>query len=967
MSSNPAISVGDARCYDSRMSRYAAVAVGSLLVACSTPKAVSPPVVTPPVAHDPPPVTRPASDAPTLRLPRDFLPTRYAARLELDPARTDFRGSISITGAVTKPTEVVWLHGKNLQIARASATKDNAELPVKVTLVGDELLRLEPQRALEPGEWTLMLDYAGELDTKASAGAFRQTVGDAAYIYTQFEALYARRAFPCFDEPDNKVPWKLTLDVPKKLVGVSNTPVASETPLEGDKKRVEFAVTKPLPTYLVAFGVGPFEILDGGKSSRGTPVRVLTLAKRAADGEYAAKTTAKLLDLAEDWFGTPYPYEKLDMLTIPVTVGFGAMENAGLITFTETLILHDAKASKRRKHSWIVIAAHEISHQWFGNLVTTAYWDDIWLNEGFANWMETKISAKFDPTWKEVESDLETRNWALGADSLATARRIRQPIVSNDDVLNAFDGITYDKGASVLNMFEAYLGPEVFQRGVREYLKARAWGNATSADFASSLAAAAGKPDLAAAFATFLDQPGAPEITATVTCDGPPTVALTQRRYVPPGAATPSQTTPWILPVCVAYEAGGKRGEACTLLDKPTGSIALASKTCPRWVMPNVNGRGYYRSAYTPAQLTALRDEAWKQLAWTERRAIFFDASAAARTGKLPLALALSLVPPMLAGKDRFTVPPAVELPADFDEWVRDDLRAKYEYWLRTTFGAGALAVGFSAKDSESLDDESMRDALVSTVAWTAREPKLVEQAVSLVDRWRDLPQSVRSLVLSVAVDARPAVFDKVLAEVVGEPDRTKRQDMQNALAGVRDPQRQVRAYQLLLDPAVDIREVIWMLWKTSSEASRTVAQKFFREHQAAIIKRLPADGATFSLGSLGTLFTATCKADQREAVIAYVTKTFRQYPGAERVLDQAIEQMDQCIAKRAVIEPQLDAWLGGVRVKKDDKSDERRTRSSAEGDAKVRDKKDKTDADEKDRKSDKKKSDKKSKKAKKK
>lgn len=964
---NQAISVEEARCYDSEMPRSSLVssvervisilrggvlvAVLCLVASCPAPTQAPAPKTPSPIADVPMKAPPPATpNAPALRLPRDFLPTRYAARLEMDPAKTDFRGSIAITGAVAKATDVVWLHGKNLTIAKATATKDNAELPVKVTRVGDELLKLEPQRALEAGEWTLMIDYAGELDTKASAGAFRQTVGDAAYIYTQLEALYARRVFPCFDEPDNKVPWKLTLDVPKKLVAVSNTPIASETPLEGDKKRVEFAVTKPLPTYLVAFGVGPFEIVDAGKSSRGTPVRVLTLAKRAADGEYAAKTSAKLLDLAEDWFGTPYPYEKLDMLSIPVTVGFGAMENAGLITFTETLILHDGKASKDRKHRWIVVAAHEISHQWFGNLVTMAYWDDIWLNEGFANWLESKIATKFESSWHETDGELDTRNWALDADSLVTARKIRQPIESNDDVLNAFDGITYGKGASVLNMFEAYLGPEVFQRGVRDYLKARAWGNATSADFASSLAAAAGKPDIATAFATFLDQPGAPEITATAKCDGAPTVELAQRRYVPPGAATPSETKPWILPVCVAYEAGGKRAQACTLLDGPKASIALASKSCPRWVMPNVNGRGYYRNTYTAAQLISLRDEGWKQLSWTERRAVFFDARAAARTGKLPLALALSLVPPMLAGNDRFTVPAAVDLPANFREWVRDDLRPKYEYWLRTTFGPGALAAGFTTKDSDSIDDEEIREALVGTVAWTAREPKLVEQAVGLVDHWRDLPQSIRYLVLSVATDAKPAVFDKVLSEVVGEQDRTKRTDMLYSLASVRDVSRQSRALALLLDPKVDIREAIWMLWKTSTEANRVNSQKFFKEHVDEIIARLPADGATFSLGSLGSLFTKTCQADQRDAVVAYVMKTFSKYPGAKRVLDQSIEDMDQCIAKRRVIEPELEAWLGGVRMKKDT------------------DKKDKTDADDKPQKksdkksekSDKKKSDKK-------
>src|SRR5262249_44105565 len=191
--------------------------------------------------------------------------------------------------------------------------------------------------------------------------------------FTQFEAVYARRTFPCFDEPDNKVPWQLTLDVPAKLVAVANSPAASEAPLPGDKKRVEFAPTRPLPSYLVAFGVGPFDIVDAGKTRRGTPVRIVALAHRAADAAFAAKTSAKLIDYLEDYFGSPYPYPKMDMLTIPITVGFGAMENAGLITYTETSLLSDAKASKERHLRWISVAAHELAHHGFGGLATMPY------------------------------------------------------------------------------------------------------------------------------------------------------------------------------------------------------------------------------------------------------------------------------------------------------------------------------------------------------------------------------------------------------------------------------------------------------------------------------------------------------------------------------------------------------------------------------------------------------------------
>ncbi|MBC7977845.1 MAG: M1 family peptidase, partial [Myxococcales bacterium] len=454
-----------------------------------------------------------------LRLPRTFLPTSYAAQLAIDPAVAGFDGTVAITGTLAERAQVIWLHGHGLQVTRAVASQSGTEVALTATQHGDELLAFRAQAPLAAGTWTLTIAYKGAYDERNTSGVFKQTVAGAPYIYTQFEALYARRAFPCFDEPDSKVPWQLTLDVPAKLVAVSNTPIQRERAIAGGKKRIEFAQTKPLPSYLVAFGVGPFDVVGAGKTRGGKPVRVLTLQGRAAEAAYAAKTSAPLIDLLEELFGSPYPYEKMDMLSIPITVGFGAMENAGLITYTETLMLIDPKrASREREYRWISVAAHEIAHQWFGNLVTMAWWDDIWLNEGFANWVGRKIAARFEPSWHEERAEVGQRNEALEADSLVSARQIRQPIAVPDDILNVFDGITYNKGASVLNMFEGYVGSDVFQRGVRAYLAQHTFRNATSTDFAAAISAAAGK-DVGPAFATFLEQPGTPELTATLVCD----------------------------------------------------------------------------------------------------------------------------------------------------------------------------------------------------------------------------------------------------------------------------------------------------------------------------------------------------------------------------------------------------------------------------------------------------------------
>jgi len=895
------------------------ISVAAALAACSS-SSPQRPATAPSVAAAPAPPTAVAQAvapglepaAPTLRLPRNFLPTGYAARLAIDPARAGFDGSIAITGDVSVPSSVIWLHGYRLKVAHAIASRAGVEVPITVRPQGDELLELRASVPLEPGSWTLALDYTGEYDEVSTTGAFKQTVGNAPYVYTQFESIFARRVFPCFDEPDNKVPWKLTLDVPAKLVAVSNTTALHEQALGADKKRVEFAQTRPLPSYLIAFGVGPFDIVDAGKTKSGTPVRIVAMQGRAPEAAWAKATTPRIVELLEDFFASHYPYDKLDMLAIPVTVGFGAMENPGLVTFTEGLILLDPKhASKRREYSWVQVASHELAHQWFGDLVTTAWWDDIWLNEGFADWAEYKITAAFEPAWHEELYAVGDRGDALGADALVSARQIRQPIVTRDDIINAFDDITYKKGAAVLGMFETYVGSDVFLRGVRQYIKEHAFGNATSGEFAAAIGKAAGK-DVSTAFATFLDRPGAPEISATLVCDKgqPARLALSQRRYVPPGVQAPPEGKPWIVPVCAAYDRAGKRAEACTLLDAASGSLALDTASCPRWVMPNVDGRGYYRNSYTAAQVAALRDTAWPQLRPAERSAAFHDIATAATHGKLPLQLGMSFVPKLLAAGDRFSVRAATQIPLGVQGDVPDELRASYEGWLRRTFGPAARKAGLTPKDGDSLDVESVRNQLVETAADIGLDPALTAQAVELAPGWRDLPQSVRGEVLALAAHTSPAVFDRLLKEIYTEPDRVRRSEIAAALASTRDVNQQRAALGLILDPKLDIRDVQFMLFGADREVNRVAAQEFFQANQEALLKRMPSEGATGGDTWLTYVFTSSCSAERHDEIARYVTHAFSKLPGGPRVIKQAIEGMDQCIARRALLAPELRGWL---------------------------------------------------------
>src|SRR5664279_2797220 len=565
---------------------------------------------------------------PTLRLPADAVPTRYAAELWIDPSKDTFKGKVEIRISWKGESDTLWLNAKELAIESASAvpaTGPTEAIPAEASAVGTDFVRIHFQRNLPAGEYDVTLAYTGRLDLKDTEGLFRQREGDDWYVFSQFESIFARRAFPCFDEPGFKVPWQLALHVPKSLVAVSNTPVHSETDEGGRMKKVLFEETKPLPSYLIALGVGPFDIVPAGKAGRNrVPIRIIVPKGRGAEARWAVESTGPILELLESYFDAPYPYEKLDHLVIPQTVGFGAMENAGLVTYASNLLL--AKPSDETigfRRAYASVCAHETAHQWFGDYVTTAWWNDIWLNEAFATWMGSKIVDRWKPEWAWAVQRASARTGAMDQDSLVTARRIRQPIEGNDDIVSAFDGITYQKGAAVIEMFEGWVSPEGFRQGVQRYLKTHAWGNATADDFVSSIAEATKTPAVVPAFRSFLDQPGVPLVTAELVCTGgAPRLLLSQKRFLPTGSTGSTKET-WQVPVCARAGDPGT-AKVCTLLTQASGELPLPG-ACPSRVLANA-GNGYYRVLYAGSLLGKVLADGGKHLTASERVATLSDA-----------------------------------------------------------------------------------------------------------------------------------------------------------------------------------------------------------------------------------------------------------------------------------------------------------------------------------------------------
>ncbi|HWL86124.1 MAG TPA: M1 family metallopeptidase, partial [Polyangiaceae bacterium] len=661
--------------------------LGASLGACqaheeaSAPPAAAP---TPPKSTGAEAPTAAAPSPPVLRLPDTVRPTGYDAALTVVPTEDRFEGHITISVDVGAPTKVVWLNASQLDVRTATINGASA----KVLPGGSDFLGLESAEPLPAGRATLVLDYTGETSVKNEYGLFREKEGENWYAFTQFEATDARHAFPCFDEPGFKVPWKLRVKVKKDDRAFSNTPQVSEK-VEGDYKLVQFAETKPIPSYLVALTVGPLDVVDAGTAGKNhTPVRIIVPRGRGAEARFAKETTGQILTQLENYFGIAYPYEKLDCVDIPVFNG--AMENPGLVTFSQRLLLSvPEKETVRFHHAYIDVATHEFAHQWFGDLVTTAWWDDIWLNEAFATWMTNRVLETWQPErHKDTERAADTAR-AMTTDGLASTRRIRQAIVSKNDIVNGFDSITYQKGAAVIDMFETWVGRDAFRAGVNRYLTKYSYKNATADQFLSAVFEgehAAGIP----AFGTFLNQPGVPLVSASLRCDAgqPPKLALSQERYVPAGSEATREST-WQIPVCARYP--GKKGvsTSCTLLAQTQGELALTeAAACPAWVDANADDHGYYRVLYQGdllSKLLAPRAGSGNALTRAEKVALLSDLGALVQTDKLSYADVLAVVPKLAGDPVKDVVLRTVELVDALrdSDLFSEALRPKYARFVR--------------------------------------------------------------------------------------------------------------------------------------------------------------------------------------------------------------------------------------------------------------------------------------------
>ncbi len=857
-------------------------------------------VVAPPVAPAPPP--RPPMIAPVgPRLPAEVAPTGYRLTLEVDPAAPGFRGEVTIDVAIARPTAQLWLHGRDLAIDDARVEVDGVVTPAAVTVVADrELVGLDLGRPVA-GPARLTLAYRGALVTDDVVGLFRQRVGDAWYLFSQFEAMHARRAVPCFDEPGWKAPWTVTLVVPAGQVAVGNAPEAARTTRPDGRDEVRFAPTPPMASYLLALAVGPFDIVDVGPVGRAAvPARVLVPAGRAADAAVVAAATPRVVAALEAYFDRALPLAKLDSVAVPSFPG--AMENLGLITYgSELLLASPSQSPTALRRDYLAIAAHELAHQWFGNLVTLAWWDDLWLNEAFASWLAAKVIADLDPRRDVVTERRRSRMTAMARDRRPGAPAIRRAIATSAEAEAAFDPLAYDKGATVLAMFERAMGPARFRAAVRAFIAAHADGSATAADFAAALAV--DEPAIADGLASFLDRPGAPRVELDLDCAAAPAAVARVTRALP---VAPIEVAPagWRFPLCVRFPdaaRGGAIAERCGWLADGGGRIELGVTGCPTWLVGDAGGVGYYQVAYPAGLAGALRAHL-DEVPVVDRGTLAAGVIAELAAGRTDVADALTWAERLLAAPDRHDAIAAVELLEAVDDQVGPEQRPRWRAWLRARVGARARAARLEPRAGETAAAGEARRTLIALVGLTAADPALVARGEAAARAWLDggtaLAGDDLGLALALAAAGRDgALLDRLRAALAASRDRPTRLLLVGALAAATAPPLIEGALTAAFTDRLDPLEVVELLGDLlASPPAQDRAWSALIQSPASLAARLPA--AAWPALVVGA--EHLCTAGQRAELAAFFAPAAADDDDLALALAETLEAVDDCVARRA-------------------------------------------------------------------
>ncbi|MEO8215666.1 MAG: M1 family metallopeptidase [Acidobacteriota bacterium] len=847
------------------------------------------------------------------RLPRIVFPLRY--QLTITPSFTTdrFAGDETIAVSIERGTREITLNAVELdfELAEIIANGKTQTAAVSADKAGQATLKVE--NLLPIGPATIHIRYSARLNGELR-GFYLGHANGRKYAATQFESTDARRAFPSFDEPNMKATFEITLIVDKADTGFSNGALISDKPGPGpDKHTLKFSATPRMSSYLVAMVVGDFKCLSD--ETEGVPIRVCATPEKVEMGRFALKTSKFAIEYYNRYFGIDYPFGKLDNIAIP-DFEAGAMENTGAIVYRETAMLVDEKtASDETLKDVAEVITHEISHQWFGDLVTMDWWNDIWLNEGFASWMETKPVEAMEPGWNIPVEEVQSTAWSLGVDTLNATRPIRARAETPQEIDQLFDGIAYNKSAAVLRMVETFLGKETFRKGVNLYLSRHAYGNASSEDFSGALSEVAGKPiDLV--MDSYVRQPGVPLITASTRCEGDKTIlTVSQQRFLLGKSSPEQQEQLWDVPLC--FSSIGSNKNRCEIFSDRTADFTLGG--CARTVVVNPNAAGYYLTEYAPADLREISAQAEKSLTTRERLALIRDQWFLVRSGKAGIGTFMDLTQSMREDESASVVNALLSRLQYTQRYlVPESEMDAYRAWLRQFLAPMVRRAGWSANAGEPFDMAALRGPLLSTYGYWAGDASTMRRAATLArkyirDRSAVSPEIASEVLMLAARTGDATLYDEYLAasREAGTPQESKR--FLYALTAFSDPVLTRRTIDLALSE-VRSQDAPGLLGATLEyPETADTAWSYLKSRWSDVLKKVPQTSMRRVISGTASF----CSAKTREDV----TDFFAQHPlpYAGRAITQTGERIEDCIALRDSQQGNLAKWLSAISARNAD------------------------------------------------
>ena len=804
------------------------------------------------------------------KLPKEVVPTEYAIRVVPNIDNFTFAGTETVKLNVRSPVHQLVLNALELKIEAASV--DGKELPFSAikTDTEKELLTLALPSELRLGDHVLALRFTGRINQQGQGLFYMhyQEQGNGArkvMLGTQFEATDARRFFPSWDEPAFRAAFQLTIVVPENWLAVSNMPIESEQKIARGKE-VRFAPTPPMSSYLNVFVAGELDYIESQVGQ--TQIRVVATKGKAELGRYALQASAEILKYYNDYFGVPYPLPKLDQIAIPGGFG-GAMENWGGITYYESTLLFDPRnSSSETKQNIYEVIAHEVAHMWFGDLVTMAWWDNLWLNEGFASWMGSKCTSHFNPQWevwlaRELPRDPTRRRGiakeaAMEGDARSTTHPIQQAVATEAEANSAFDDITYKKGQSFLRMLESFLGEDVFRDGIRRYIATHTSSNTTTADLWKALSDSSNK-SVGEIAAGWTEQPGFPVVTVKRDTDG--RIRLTQERFTVNFKNAP----PLLWQIPLTYSVVGETPASLLMTDK---IAALENIPADRALKLNVNGAGNYRVEYDEP-LWELLLKALPNLGIEDRVNLMSDAWALVQAGRAPVTLYFRLIQKLPASTDLAEREQIINV-LDFVNGllVGTSEGEKFQRYARLVLRPTFEELGWTSKPNEPPNAGRLRASLISALGYL-NDPEIIASCRKRFEKYltrpASLPPDLRAPVLAVVGRyANEKTWNKLHELGLQTTSTEDKQNFYNALACATDPRLVKKTLAIALTDELPTSRAIFLVSRVARDSDRPdIAWEFARANMKALLAKVDAAGANRYAPSLFTFFSDGSRADE--------------------------------------------------------------------------------------------------------